>query len=108
MLSNANTEACCWTLYQDPPTSFLDKNFMCTYVSATKATCLVHHKSQYEPCSPRYATFCSLVFLRHLILWTNKYRHFPSGSSTENLYSYLSSPIRTNHSTSPPPGFIQP
>jgi hypothetical protein len=118
-LSNANTEESCWTLYQEPSTSFLHKNVMCAYVSSTKATCLVHHNfltfsylakpgDQNEPCSPCYATFCSLVFLRHLILWTNKYRHSPSGGPTKTVYSYLSSRTHTNRSTSPPPGFILP
>lgn len=90
---------------------------MCTYISSTKATWLVHHNfhtfshltkpgDQYEPCSPSYATFCILVFLRHLILWTNKYHHSPSGSPTETLYSYLLPPIHNTQSTNPPPGFF--
>jgi len=90
---------------------------MCACISSTKAICLVHHNyltfsylakpgDQYEPCSPYYTMYCSLVFLRHSILRTNKHGQFPSGSPTENLYSYLSSPIHTTRSNSPPPGLI--
>lgn len=50
---------------------------------------------------PLLCKFCSLVFLRHLILWTNMHCHFPSGSPTKTLYSFLSSTIHTTCSIRP-------
>jgi hypothetical protein len=117
--SNANTEACCWTLYQDPSTSFLHKNFMCTYISSTKATCLVHHNflaftylskpgDQYEPCSPCYTMFCSLVSLRQLIFGPICTVTFLQVAQPKPCIHFYHLPYTAHAASAPHPWFIQP